>query len=119
RYHHAKEEDEAFKYFNENLDIFKVIRKDHVKVRNHVKAMIRAIEDKDKNSLAEHLHAYSKILPEHIKKEDEILYPWMDRNLSMNQVGQLLSKFNKIDEEYGEAPKNHKDFIEKLENRYF
>lgn len=43
----------------------------------------------------------------------------MDRNLSMNQVGQLLSKFNKIDEEYGEAPKNHKDFIEMLENQYF
>jgi len=119
KYHHAKEEDETFKYFNENLDIFKVIRNDHIKVRDHVKAMIRAIENKDRNSLAEHLRAYSEILPEHIKKEDEILYPWMDRNLSMKQVGQLLSKFNEIDEEYGEAPKNHKDFIKKLENQYF
>ena len=118
KYHHAKEEDETFKYFNENLDIFKVIRNDHVKVRDHVKAMLRAIEDKDKDALAEHLRAYSEILPEHIKKEDEILYPWMDRNLSINQVGQLLSRFNEIDEEYGEAPKNHRGFIERLENHY-
>ena len=119
KYHHAKEEEETFKYFNENLDIFKVIRNDHIKVRDHVKAMLRAIENKDRNALAEHLLAYSEILPEHIKKEDEILYPWMDRNLSMKQVGQLLSKFNEIDGEYGEAPKTHKDFIEKLENQYF
>ena len=118
KYHHAKEEDETFKYFNENLDIIKVIRNDHVKVRDHVKAMLRAIEDKDKDALAEHLRAYSEILPEHIKKEDEILYPWMDRNLSINQVGQLLSRFNEIDEEYGEAPKNHRGFIERLENHY-
>ncbi|HDZ18711.1 MAG TPA: hypothetical protein ENH75_10495 [archaeon] len=118
KYHHAKEVDETFKYFNENLDIIKVIRNDHVKVRDHVKAMLRAIEDKDRDALAEHLRAYSEILPEHIKKEDEILYPWMDRNLSINQVGQLLSRFNEIDEEYGEAPKNHRDFIEKLENQY-
>ena len=118
KFHHKKEEDETFKYFNENLDIFKVIRNDHVKVRGHVKAMIQAIEDKDRDVLTEHLRAYSEILPEHIKKEDEILYPWMDRNLSINQIGQLLSRFNEIDEEYGEAPKNHRDFIERLENHY-
>jgi len=29
----------------------------------------------------------------HIRKEDEILYPWMDRNLSTAQVGALFSKF--------------------------
>jgi len=117
KYHHAKEEDETFKYFNENLDIIKVILNDHAKVRNHVKAMLQAIEDKDKIILAEHLKAYSEILPEHIKKEDEILYPWMDRNLSTSQVGQLNSKFNEIDIEYGDALERHRTFIETLENR--
>jgi len=119
KYHHAKEEDEAFKYFNENLDIIKVILNDHAKVRSHVKAMLQAIEDKDKKILAEHLKAYSEILPEHIKKEDEILYPWMDRNLSTNQVGQLYTKFNEIDIEYGDAPERHRTFIETLENKFF
>ena len=119
KYHHAKEEDETFKYFDENLDIIKVIRNDHVKVRAHVKAMLQSIKEKDKKTLAEHLRAYSEILPEHIKKEDEILYPWMDRSLSTEQIGHLYSKFNEIDEEYGEAPKIHRDFIEKLENEYY
>lgn len=118
KYHHAKEEDQTFKFFNENLDIFKVIRNDHVKVRNHVKAMLKAIKEKDKKTLAEHLKAYSEILPEHIKKEDEILYPWMDRNLSTSQVGQLFFKFNEIDIEYGDAPERHRTFIETLENQF-
>ncbi|MBA7601910.1 hypothetical protein ES703_08994 [subsurface metagenome] len=65
--------------------------------------MLQAIQDKDRKALAEQLKAYSEILLEHIKKEDEILFPWIDRNLSTKQVGQLCSKFNEIDGEYGDA----------------
>ncbi|MFW9896573.1 MAG: hemerythrin domain-containing protein [Candidatus Thorarchaeota archaeon] len=118
KYHHAKEEDEAFKYFDENLAIIKVIRNDHRKVRSHVKKMLEAIEAKDKDKLAEHLVAYKEILPEHIKKEDEILYPWMDRNLNITQIGQLYSKFNEIDSNYGTIPEKHLKFIEDLETKY-
>lgn len=118
KYHHAKEEDETFGYFDENMDMIKVIRNDHVRVRNHVKAMLQAIEDKDKEKLTEHLQAYSEILPEHIKKEDKILFPWMDRNLTTSQVGQLYSKFNQIDFEYGTAPERHEAFIQKLEQKF-
>lgn len=118
KYHHAKEEDETFKYFDDNLDMIKVIKNDHTRVRGHVKAMLQAIKNKDKEALAEHLNAYGKILPEHIKKEDEILFPWMDRNLSTKQVGQLYSKFNEIDKEYGETPKKHRNFIELLEKQF-
>jgi len=48
KYHHAKEEDETFKYFDENFEMIKVIHKDHVKVREHMKAMLQAIEKKIK-----------------------------------------------------------------------
>ena len=118
KYHHAKEEDETFRYFDENFDMIKVIRNDHVKVRGHVKLMVEAIANKDKKTLAQHLRSYSEILPEHIKKEDEILFPWMDRNLTTNQIGQLYSRFNEIDEEYGDAPIKHRNFIEELEKKY-
>jgi hemerythrin-like domain-containing protein len=118
KYHHAKEEDETFKYFDENFDMIKVIRNDHVRVRGHVKEMLEAIESKNKVKLAEQLKFYSGILPEHIKKEDEILFPWMDRNLTTNQIGQLYSRFNEIDEEYGDSPEKHKLFIEELENKF-
>lgn len=118
KYHHAKEEEEAFKYFDENFDMIKVIRNDHIKVRGHVKLMLEAIESKDKKKLAEQLGFYSEILPEHIKKEDEILYPWMDRNLTTNQIGQLYSRFNEIDKDYGDAPQRHRKFIKDLENKF-
>jgi hemerythrin-like domain-containing protein len=118
KYHHAKEEDETFKYFDENFEMIKVIRNDHVKVRGHVKAMLKAIDEKDKKTLAEHLYSYSQILPEHIKKEDEILFPWMDRKLTTNQVGHLYSRFSKIDAEYGDAPIRHRNFIEELEKKF-
>jgi hemerythrin-like domain-containing protein len=118
KYHHAKEEDETFKYFDENFDMIKVIRNDHVKVRSHVKLMVKAIANKDKKTLAQHLTSYSEILPEHIKKEDEILYPWMDRNLTTNQIGKLYSRFSEIDAEYGDAPIKHRNFIEELEKKF-
>ena len=101
RFHHAKEEDILFKYFDENLDILQTMRDDHTKARNHVRALAEAVEKRDKNKIVEHLNAYRELLAEHIKKEDEILYPWMDRGLSTKQVGELFSKFNKADETIG------------------
>ncbi|GAF82544.1 unnamed protein product, partial [marine sediment metagenome] len=84
----------------------------------HVKAMLQAIENKDKKTLAEHLVSYSQILPEHIKKEDEILFPWMDRKLTTNQIGQLYSRFNEIDTKYGDTPAKHRKFIVELETKF-
>ena len=115
KYHHAKEEDILLKYFDENLDIIKTIYEDHENARAHVKAMLEGLDKKDKGAVSEHLNAYQELLTEHIKKEDEILYPWMDRNLSITQIGELFSKFNEKDEELGDTPKIHEGLIDKLE----
>ncbi|MFQ5952149.1 MAG: hemerythrin domain-containing protein [Candidatus Omnitrophota bacterium] len=118
KFHHAKEEDILFKYFDENLDILKVIHEDHESARAHVRAILEAVEKQDKNSVKKHLNAYKDLLEEHIKKENEILYPWMDRNLSVTQVGELFSKFNERDEEFGDTPIRYEEFICKLEERF-
>lgn len=98
RFHHAKEEDILFKYFDENSELLKTMLEDHVKGRGHAKAISEAVEKKDREGIVEHLMAYRELLTEHIKKEDEILYPWMDRNLSVTQVGELFSRFIEVDE---------------------
>ncbi len=118
KFHHAKEEDILFKYFDENLDIIKTILKDHEKGRSHVKALIESANTKDRTGISQHLLAYRELLSEHIKKEDEILYPWMDRNLSVNQVGQLYSEFNEV-EEKGEdgITEKYEKFIFGLEEK--
>ncbi len=118
KYHHAKEEEILFKYFDEDLDILKVMHEDHERGRSHVRAILEALERKDKAAIAEHLNAYRELLKEHIKKEDEILYPWMDRNLSVTQIGELFSEFNKADEQIGYSPDKYEVFIHHLEKKY-
>lgn len=115
KYHHAKEEEILFKKFDENLDILKIMHEDHQRARDHVRAIQEALDKKDKKAIAEHLNAYRELLTEHIKKEDEILYLWMDRNLSITQVGELSSKFSAVDEEFGDAPGKYEEFIARLE----
>jgi hemerythrin-like domain-containing protein len=118
KFHHAKEEDILFKYFDENLDVLRTMLEDHTKARSHVKALIEAVEKKDKKGIVEHLNAYRELLTEHIKKEDEILYPWMDRNLSVKEVGELFSKFNEVDEISGNGVTERcKAFVVKVEEK--
>jgi len=98
KFHHAKEENILFGYTDKNLDIIKTILQDHDAARSHVKAISEAIKSKDREAIARHLSAYRDLLIEHIKKEDEILYPWIDRGLSTRQVGELFTKFDEAEE---------------------
>ena len=118
KYHHAKEEEILFKYFDEKLDIIKTMLEDHKKARNHAGSILDGLEKKDKNSVIEHLTAYKELLTEHIKKEDEILYPWIDRGLSITQVGELFSKFGEVDNKFPDAQKEYGEFIQRLEEKY-
>lgn len=103
KYHHAKEEEILFKFFDDGLDVIKTMLQDHVTGRGHVKAADEALAAGNGAAAAEHFIAYRELLSEHIKKEDEILYPWMDRNLTLKQVGELFNKFNEADEKFDPA----------------
>ena len=118
KYHHAKEEEILFKFFDEELDILKVMHEDHKKGRGYVKAILEALEIKDKGAIAENLNAYRDLLTEHIKKEDEILFPWMDKNLSTRQIGELFSRFNETDDQIEYSPSKYEDFIDRLEEKF-
>jgi hemerythrin-like domain-containing protein len=115
RYHHAKEEDILFKYFDESLDIIQVMFEDHKTARAHVAAIHAAIEAQDKASLASHLTAYGELLKDHIKREDDILYPWLDRQLSMQQIGQMFARFAEVDDQFRAKTQACQAFIETLE----
>ena len=120
KFHHAKEEDILFKYVDENLNIIKSMLEDHKTGRNHVGAIIEGLEKQDKEGVFQHLNAYKELLQGHIKKEDEILYPWVDRSLSTRQVGELFTKFNQTDKELGKmVPERYERFITRLEEITF
>ena len=115
KYHHAKEEDILFKYFDENLDVLKAMHLDHESGRAHVRAILAGVTEHDKGAVAEHLLAYRDLLTEHIGKEDGILYPWMERNLSMKQIGELFTRFNEKENELGGLTGKYEAVIAGLE----
>ena len=118
KFHHAKEEDILFKYFDENLEMVKVMREDHRRGRNHVRAILEALDRKDKEAISAHLNGYRELLMEHIRKEDEIMLPWMDKQISTPQVGELLARFNAADDQMGSAPEKYENFIARLEKKF-
>ncbi len=118
KYHHSKEENEIFKYFDENLEILRTIIEDHEKIRFYVRILIFATEENDKAAIAENLYIYKELLTDHIIREEEILYPWIERNLTMTQIGELFSRFNEIDKIFQDALDRYREFIEKLEAKF-
>ncbi len=118
RFHHAKEEDILFACFDEGLEILKAMHEDHRRGRACVQAVLDAVERRDAEGVSGNLAEYGEILTEHIGKEDEILYPWMDRNLTTRQVGELYARFREVDEGFLEAGERYEAFIAGLEAQY-
>lgn len=115
RFHHAKEEDVLFKYFDETSEMLVTMHKEHEIGRTHVRAVAEGIEKGDMPAITEHLSAYGLLLKEHIRKEDEILYPWMRGQLTDTQVGRLFSQFSEVDVRFGDKPDSYRMWVEKLE----
>ena len=67
--------------------------------------------------IIEHLEKYAELLTEHIKKEDEILYPWMDRNLSISQIGELFSRFDEAEKKLKGYQEKYEKIIQKLSEK--
>jgi hemerythrin-like domain-containing protein len=116
RFHHAKEEDILFKYFDATQAIIQAMLADHETARAHVRQVEEAVDRRDAKQVAEHLAAYGELLSSHIKKEDEILYPWMDKELTTTQVGELFSRFAAVDRAAGpDFTPGYTRFVERVE----
>jgi hemerythrin-like domain-containing protein len=115
RYHHAKEEDLLFKYFDEKSDILQAMLSEHEIGRGHIRAIREALDRRDAAEAGTHLAAYGALLTEHIRKEDEILYPWMDRELTDAQIGQLFARFREVDDRFGDKPARYRAWVAAME----
>jgi hypothetical protein len=95
RFHHAKEEDILFIYFDEGREIIQAMLTDHETARAHVRRLAEAVEGRDKESVAEHLSAYGKLLSAHIKKEDDPHPGWIGTHHRTGR--ELFSRFAAVD----------------------
>ena len=117
RLHHGKEEDILFTYFDDSEDIFQVIYQDHTRARGLVQQMLQALGEKKSQAFADNLLEYAALLTEHIRKEDEVLFPWLDRRLGAEQKEELMARFEKADGELALNVEKYLDFIECLEQQ--
>ncbi len=113
RYHHAKEEDILFGFFDK-ADILEVMLQDHVQGRAHVQAMAEGIATRHLAAIETHLRAYGELLNGHIQREDTILYPWMDRTLTTRQVGELFARCMEVEARFGGQPAEYEAFVAAL-----
>lgn len=114
-FHHAKEEDLLFKYFDEDSEIVMAFHEDHRNARDHVKNIVEGVAERDSARVAKHLGAYRELLQGHIKREDEVLYPWMDRNISSEQEEELAEAFDEVDDRFGDVNDRYGVLVKRLE----
>lgn len=114
KFHHAKEEEILFTLFGEKNAIIDAMYVEHKIGRSYVQSASDVLETGDINTIAASLTGYAGLLTEHIRKEDEILYPWIDRSLSDKQVGFLYSRFAEVAKSFGEEPKKMTTFAQSI-----
>jgi len=119
RYHHMKEEDILFDYTDRETAIVQVILQDHERARGYVQEIVQATEEDDGSALCANLVRYRELLSEHITKEDEVLYPYIDRGLTTHQVGEMWQRFERAESRLeADVPQKYERFITNLENRF-
>jgi hemerythrin-like domain-containing protein len=108
--HHGKEEDLLFVAM-ENVGIPRdsgpigVILREHETGRSYVRNMSEAVEKYKaggpsySSQFVENAKKYTELLTQHIDKEDNILYPMADTQLSKEKQRELIEKFEKLEQE--------------------
>jgi len=110
--HHAKEEDLLFARmetvgFSRGDGPIAVMLQDHDSGRMFVGAMARVVqeaaqgEEEALRMFATNARRYTKMLREHIQKEDRILYPMADAAFDEDDQAELLTAFEKADAQAG------------------
>jgi hemerythrin-like domain-containing protein len=119
RYHHMKEEDVLFDYTDPQAKMVQVILQDHTRARGIVADIDRAVKEGDLQTLCARLTEYRALLTEHITKEDEVLYPYIDRGLTVSQVGEIYRRFEESETQVPEGTREkYERFITDLTVRY-
>ena len=93
KHHHAKEENILFKKTNENQDVIKSMITEHEIGRGYIALANVGIQFSDHDQIRDSVRSYINLLREHIRKEDSILYPWFDRNLSDGEKDVMEQEF--------------------------
>lgn len=107
KWHHEKEEKLLFTKMIDHgmtgkLDPIGFMLEEHEEGRRYVKNIVSAMEDDNCGStciktIKDNLQGYRNLLTVHINKEDMILYPMAEKLLPDEELKELASKFNNLE----------------------
>ena len=105
--HHGKEEDILFPELIKNPLNEKLVNEllgEHKTGRDFVSGISQSLDNyqpgnPDAMHIALNMEGYIKLLTEHIRKENVILFPIADKELSANQQQEIETRFSKLETE--------------------
>ena len=116
RCHHGKEESHLFplleaRGFTRQGGPTGVMLHEHEEGRSLLAAMARAVERSDPREFACHARAYLGLLREHIRKEDQCLFPMAAGILNVSEADALAQRFEQVENtEMGEG--THEQYLQ-------
>ena len=132
KHHHLKEEDLLFKYIMEELGSTgeKLIRNgmmvEHDLGRLYMKELeesVKKILNGDENALVDvvgHSMSYYHLLQRHIAKEDKMVYPFGEKNLSREVLEIIHAESENMEKEAEKkgVQRKYESMVRDLENKY-
>ncbi|KAB2891111.1 MAG: hypothetical protein F9K32_05705 [Desulfobulbaceae bacterium] len=116
--HHGKEEDILFSRFDVSGDIFRAFYEEHRKGRQFFQDMQQALAKGNAALLSCRLLEYAALLHEHIQKEDQVLFPWLDGRLSDQERKEIFAEFIITDGRPEMDDARHRTLVEQLETLF-
>jgi len=118
KFHQSKEEDVLFQHYTGIKEILSVMYQDHTTGRDLVSHVLKSLDNMDRLGVISNLETYRKLLLDHIKKEDEVIFPMMERRLSDSVLEEMVQQFQKISDDYGAIPKRCETIVLEFEKRF-
>ena len=95
--HHAKEENILFVKTDGSQEVIKAMVAEHVTARALISQAAAGAGAGNQAQIRQALSDYIELLREHIRKEDKILYPWFDRNMTTEEKSDMMREFEAAD----------------------
>ena len=129
RCHQEKEDKVLFPFLKEvrsgeKKDFLGQLLMEHVSARDEIRNLAGAVNyiyhgKKAKKKIIKITRAYIKFMDKHIRMEEKVLFPWMNKVLTIDEQMSLITKFEAMEKEDIEAGVHEKytAMIERLEEQ--
>lgn len=116
--HHAKEENILFKYFDDQNPLIQSMYLDHQQGRTLRLGIQKGLINNQKEMLADNLLRYKNLLSDHITRENDIVFPWIEANLIPAQIQEISERFYQADRMYGTMSRHYIGLLNRLIKKY-